>query len=257
MKVAFFGDVVGKRGRTALEDGIRRVRLAGADFVVANGENASGGIGLTPENASQLLSSGVDLITSGNHIWSKKEMAESISGMERVLRPANYPAGVPGRGYAVIKANSFRLAVLNLQGRVFMEGIDCPFRKADEILNALGAEADAVIVDFHAEATSEKNALGLYLDGRVTAVLGTHTHVQTADERVLPEGTAFITDVGMCGPLDSVIGMDPATVIPRFLTAMPTRFEVGAGRPVVNAVVVDIDHSTGKARNIERLNYIV
>lgn len=257
MKVAFFGDIIGKPGRTALEDGIRHVRSSGADFVIANGENASGGLGLTPENAEEMLKMGVDIITSGNHIWNKREMVERISGLDRVLRPANYPVGVPGRGMAVIKANSYRLAVLNLQGRVFMGEIDCPFRKADEILSAMGSSADAVFVDFHAEATSEKNALGSYLDGRAAAVVGTHTHVQTADERILPSGTAYISDVGMCGPVDSVIGMESGTVVPRFLTGMPTKFEVGGGRTMVNAVMVEIDHSTGRARSIERINYLI
>lgn len=255
MKVAFFGDVVGKPGRTALEDGIKVARSEGADFIIINGENASGGIGLTPENAEQLLDMGIDLITTGNHVWGKKEMVDKIVSMDKVIRPANYPPGVPGRGFAVIRSNSFRLAVINLQGRVFMGGNDCPFRKADEIIESLSMDADAIIVDFHAEATSEKNALGIYLDGRAAAVLGTHTHIQTADERVLPNGTAYITDVGMCGPMDSVIGMESRTVIPRFLTGMPTKFEVGGGRAMVNAVMIDIDHSTGKSRSIERINY--
>lgn len=257
MKVAFFGDVVGKIGRTALEAGIDKVRAEGADFIIVNGENAAGGIGITPETAKQIKDLGAHVITTGNHVWSKREMAEKISEMDGIIRPANYPPGVPGRGYVVVRSNSYALAVVNLQGRVFMGGNDCPFRKADEIIGSISSEADAILVDFHAEATSEKVALGLYLDGRAGAVVGTHTHIQTADERVLPNGTAYITDVGMCGPLDSVIGMASETVIPRFLNGMPTKFEVGNGSPMINGVVIEIDHSTGRARSIDRINMIL
>ncbi len=257
MKVAFFGDIVGKPGRAALEAGIDYAGSLGADFVIINGENASGGIGITPDTARQLLELGVHAITTGNHVWNKKEMAERISDMDRIVRPANYPEGVPGKGYCIVKSNSFRLAVVNLQGRVFMGGNDCPFRKADQLISQIGSDADAILVDFHAEATSEKVALGMYLDGKVAAVIGTHTHVQTADDRVLPGGTAYISDAGMCGPLDSVIGMASETVIPRFLNGMPTKFEVGGGRPMINGVMIDIDHSTGKARSINRVNFVI
>lgn len=257
MKVAFFGDIVGKTGRMALEAGIKMVQAEGADFIIANGENVAGGIGITPETAMQMLGLGVSVVTTGNHVWNKREMAERISEIEGVIRPANYPPGVPGKGYAVVKSNSFSLAVINLQGRVFMGGNDCPFRKADEMIAAVGSGADAIIIDFHAEATSEKVALGNYLDGRVSAVLGTHTHVQTADERILPNGTAYITDVGMCGPYDSIIGMASETVIPRFLNGMPTKFEVGRGSPIINGVMIEIDHSTGRARAIERISLLL
>lgn len=255
--VAFFGDIVGKPGRAALEVGIDYAKSLGADFIIANGENSAGGVGITPETAKQMLDMGVHAITTGNHVWNKREMAERISEMDRVIRPANYPAGVPGKGYCILRSNSYRLAVLNLQGRVFMGGNDCPFLKADQVIEAVAFDSDAVLVDFHAEATSEKVALGAYLDGRASAVLGTHTHVQTADDRVLKGGTAYITDVGMCGPLDSVIGMASETVVPRFINGMPTKFEVAAGRPMVNGVMLDIDHSTGKARSISRINFLL
>jgi metallophosphoesterase (TIGR00282 family) len=257
VKVAFFGDIVGKPGRTALEAGIAYAKAMGADFVIVNGENASGGMGLTPETAKQILDLGVHAITTGNHVWSKKEMVEKISGLDRVIRPANYPQGVPGRGWCIVRSNSYRLAVVNLQGRVFMGGNDCPFLKADEVVGLIGADADAILIDFHAEATSEKAALGLYMDGKVAGVVGTHTHVQTADERILPLGTAYITDVGMCGPLNSVIGMDKDTVIPRFLNGMPTRFEVGNGQAVTNGLMMEFDHSTGRAKAISRINFMV
>jgi len=253
LKVAMFGDVIGRPGRVRALSVIGRLRAGGAvDFVVVNGENAAGGIGLTPEVAREMLDGGVDVITSGNHVWNKREMAEYLDKEDRVLRPANYPSGAPGRGWTVMSSGSLRLAVLNLQGRVFMQPIDCPFVRGRQALDEIGSSADITVVDFHAEATSEKQALGLYLDGGVGAVVGTHTHVQTADERVLPGGTAFITDLGMCGPIDSVIGMDPDTVIPRFITALPSRFAVAKGPVVVSGVIIEADHSTGRARGIER-----
>lgn len=253
MKVAMFGDIIGKPGRVHTLSVIARLKASGAvDFVVANGENAAGGIGLTPEVAREMLDGGVDVITTGNHVWNKREMAEYLDKEDRVLRPANYPSGVPGKGSTVVFGGGFRLAVLNLQGRVFMQPIDCPFVCGRHALGEIGSSADIVVVDFHAEATSEKQALGLYLDGGAAAVVGTHTHVQTADERVLPLGTAFITDLGMCGPIDSVIGMDASTVIPRFVTALPSRFAVAKGPVVVSGVIVEADHSTGRARRIDR-----
>lgn len=253
MKVAMFGDVIGRPGRTRVLAAVAALRARReVDFVVVNGENAAGGMGLTPEVAREMLDGGVDVITTGNHVWSKREMADYLSRESRVLRPANYPVGVPGRGWTIVSGSSLRLAVLNLQGRVFMQPIDCPFVRGRQAVEEIGSSADIIVVDFHAEATSEKQALGLYLDGSVAAVVGTHTHVQTADERVLAGGTAFITDLGMCGPVNSVIGMDPDTVIPRFLTALPSRFSVARGPVVLSGVIVEVDHSTGRARGVQR-----
>ncbi|HPU74867.1 MAG: TIGR00282 family metallophosphoesterase [Firmicutes bacterium] len=254
MKVAMFGDVIGRPGRVRALSVIARLKATGAvDFVVVNGENAAGGMGLTPEVAREMLDGGVDVITTGNHVWNKREMADYLDKEDRVLRPANYPSQVPGRGWTVVSCQSVRIAVLNLQGRVFMQPIDCPFVRGRRAVDEIGSSADIIVADFHAEATSEKQALGIYLDGAVAAVVGTHTHVQTADERVLPGGTAFITDLGMCGPVDSVIGMDADTVIPRFITALPSRFAVAKGPVIVSGVIIEADHSTGRARGIQRL----
>ena len=254
LKVAMFGDVIGRPGRVRALSVIARLRAGGAvDFVVVNGENAAGGMGLTPEVAREMLDGGVDVITTGNHVWNKREMADYLDKEDRVLRPANYPSQVPGRGWTVVSCQSVRIAVLNLQGRVFMQPIDCPFVRGRQAVDEIGSSADIIVADFHAEATSEKQALGIYLDGAVAAVVGTHTHVQTADERVLPGGTAFITDLGMCGPVDSVIGMDADTVIPRFITALPSRFAVAKGPVIVSGVIIEADHSTGRARGIQRL----
>mgnify|MGYP000960430490 CR=1 FL=1 len=224
------------------------------DFVVVNGENAAGGIGLTPNVAKEILGAGVDVITTGNHVWRDREMAGFLPSERRIVRPANYPQGVPGHGWTIVNRDALRLAILNLQGRVFMQPIDCPFMVADAAVDRIGSDADAIVVDFHAEATSEKQALGLYLDGRVSAVVGTHTHVQTSDARILPNGTGFITDLGMCGPINSVIGMDPETVIPKFITAMPSRFEVGKGPVVISGVMIEVDTSTGKTKDIQRFS---
>jgi len=254
LKVAMFGDVIGRPGRVRALSVIARLKATGAvDFVVVNGENAAGGMGLTPEVAREMLDGGVDVITTGNHVWNKREMADYLDKEDRVLRPANYPSQVPGRGWTVVSCQSVRIAVLNLQGRVFMQPIDCPFVRGRRAVDEIGSSADIIVADFHAEATSEKQALGIYLDGAVAAVVGTHTHVQTADERVLPGGTAFITDLGMCGPVDSVIGMDADTVIPRFITALPSRFAVAKGPVIVSGVIIEADHSTGRARGIQRL----
>ncbi|MCR4425754.1 MAG: TIGR00282 family metallophosphoesterase [Firmicutes bacterium] len=257
MQVAMFGDIMGRPGRTWAIRKIAEVRAGGlCDFVVANGENAAGGMGLTPEVARELLDAGVDVITTGNHVWNKREMAAYLPIEPRVLRPANYPRAVPGSGFHIVRNHGYRLAVINLQGRVFMDPIDSPFEIGDAVVDMVASSADAIVVDFHAEATSEKQALAIHLDGRVSAVVGTHTHVQTADERVLPRGTAYITDLGMSGPIDSVIGMDPDTVLPRFLTGLPTRFNVARGPVVVEGVIIDIDHATGRARSIQRVREI-
>ncbi len=254
MKVAMFGDVMGRAGRRAALHHISRLRQEGAvDFVVLNGENSAGGIGITPDVAAELLAGGVDVVTTGNHVWHKKEMADCLEREPRVLRPYNYPQGAPGRGWYIAHAQGYRLAVLNLQGRVFMQPIDCPFRAADRALDEIGDKADAVVIDFHAEATSEKQALAMYLDGRVAAVVGTHTHVATADEHVLPKGTARLTDLGMCGATVSVIGMDAESVLPKFLTALPAKFDVARGPVMVMGAIIEISHATGRSRAISRI----
>jgi metallophosphoesterase (TIGR00282 family) len=260
-RVLMIGDVIGKPGRVALEHtlpGLRDER--GIDFVTANGENLAGGMGLTVGTAESLFGAGVDVITSGNHIWDKKEIYPYLDESDRVLRPLNYGThGVPGRGWGTYEAlDGSEIAVVNLQGRTWMTPIDNPFTEADRLLDEASEPLPPIrLVDFHCEITSEKNALGLYLDGRVSAVVGTHTHVVTGDERILPKGTAYLTDLGMTGPLWSVIGFDPATVLPRFINALPTRFEVGEGPVVLNACQIDLDPATGRALQIERIQRLV
>ncbi|HEY7524718.1 MAG TPA: TIGR00282 family metallophosphoesterase [Candidatus Limnocylindrales bacterium] len=255
------GDVIGKPGRVAIErvlPDLRRDRRI--DFVTANGENLAGGMGLTVSTAEALLASGVDVITSGNHIWDKKEIYPFLDASDRVLRPLNYGTrDVPGRGWGTFQAlDGTDLAVINLQGRTYMQQIENPFTDADALLDEASEPLPPLrFVDFHCEITSEKNAMGLHLDGRVSAVVGTHTHVVTGDERILPNGTAYLTDVGMTGPVWSVIGFDPATVLPRFLNALPTRFGVGEGPVILNAVQVDADPATGRALQIERIQQLV
>lgn len=244
MKVLLIGDIIGKPGRKAAAELLPDLRKEyEVDFVIANGENASGGIGLTPQTAEELLRSGIDVVTSGNHIWKHKEIVTSLESDLPILRPLNYPPGVPGRGYLVIGD----LLVVSLLGRVFMGEMDCPFRAIDRLLDEVDPRRKATVIDFHAEATSEKGALAVYLDGRVSAVAGTHTHIGTIDARVLPGGTAFVTDIGMVGPRDSVIGDDPGAVIGRFLTQMPRRLSVGKGPVIFNSVLVDIDSDGGAA----------
>ncbi len=254
MKVLFIGDVTGKPGRRIVADRLPALRRAHSlDVVIANGENSAGGMGLTAGTAAELFAAGVDVITNGNHVWHNREAYELLDGDPRVLRPANYPPGVPGRGAAVVTTpGGARIGVLNLQGRVFMQELDDPFRAAREQAATLRAQVPVVFVDFHAEATSEKVAMGWYLDGRVSAVIGTHTHVQTADERVLPGGTAFITDAGMTGPRDGIIGMGREAILERFLTQLPMRFEVAVGPVQLNAVVVTVGDD-GRADAIERV----
>jgi 2',3'-cyclic-nucleotide 2'-phosphodiesterase len=262
-RVLLIGDLIGKPGRQAVEQllpGLREAR--GIDFVTANGENVAGGMGLTPVIADALLAAGVDVITSGNHIWDKREIYPYLESSERVLRPHNYGTHeVPGRGWGIYDAlDGSHVAVINLQGRTYMQPIENPFTDADALLDEGSAPEPLPpirLVDFHCELTSEKNALGLYLDGRVSVVVGTHTHVVTGDERILPGGTAYQTDLGMTGPIWSVIGFEPRTVLPRFINALPTRFEVGSGPVVFNAVQVDIDPATGRALQIERIQQLV
>jgi len=248
------GDVFGEPGRRAIAALLPKLKKQHeADLAVVNVENAAGGYGVTPPFARAFLEQGADVMTSGNHIWDKKEIIGYIVKENLLLRPANFPAGTPGAGSIVVKAGPHKVAVLNLMGRVFLPSLDCPFRKADEEIARLRQETPIIVVDMHCEATSESQAMGWYLDGRVSAVVGTHRHVQTADERILPKGTAYITDLGMTGPTDSVIGVDPALALQRFLTQMPNRFEPAKGPAALHGVVIRIDPETGRGLSIERL----
>jgi hypothetical protein len=255
VSLLFIGDIVGKPGRHALSRELDRlVDRHRVDLVIANGENAAGGFGITEETARDLFACGIHLLTSGNHVWDKKDSIGYIDREERLLRPANYPAGAPGRGSTVLAtAGGIKVGVLNLEGRVFMHTLECPFRVADRELETLRRETPIIFVDFHAEATSEKIALGWYLDGRASAVIGTHTHVQTADERVLPGGTAYLTDAGMTGAFESVIGVRREEVLHRFLTQLPTKFEVAKKDVRLHGAVIQVDETTGKALGIERI----
>lgn len=255
MKVLFIGDIVGEPGRKMVKAQLKALRETHRpDLVIANGENAAGGFGITPDIAGELLGLGIDVLTSGNHVWDKKEIEPYLAKAGRLIRPANYPEGNAGAGSVVVPTgNSGKAAVLNLEGRVFMSNIEDPFRTAEREIAKLKLETPVVIVDFHAEATSEKVALAWHLDGAASAVLGTHTHVQTADERVLPKGTAFITDVGMTGPSESVIGVKKEQAIARFLYQTPHKFEIPKGPVHLDAVAIDIDEKTGAARSIERI----
>ncbi len=256
MRILILGDVVGRPGRSAVRDLVPGlVKTEAIDLVVANVENAAGGMGVDIKSAEEMLSAGVHVLTSGNHIWKKKEIYPYLENKSRLLRPANYPNGAPGRGWIEWSSQGgLRALVVNVQGRVFMPNhVDDPFRCVDGILKDHGGYSRVVIVDMHAEATSEKVAMGWFLDGRASIVYGTHTHVQTADERLLPGGTAYITDLGMCGPWDSVIGIEKENVIEGFLTQLPRKFEVARDNVVLQGVVVEVDDETGKARDIRRL----
>jgi metallophosphoesterase (TIGR00282 family) len=254
VNILMVGDVFGEPGRAALAKLLPQIRRQHAiDFAVVNVENAAGGFGVTPAMARTFLDQGVDVMTSGNHIWDKKEIVEYIVKENLLLRPANFPAGTPGTGFVTVKAGPHKVAVLNLMGRVFMLPIDCPFRKADEIIPELRRETPIILVDMHSEATSEAVAMGWYLDGRVSAVVGTHRHVQTADERVLPGGTAYITDLGLTGPTDGVIGVERDLIIQRFLSQMPARFEPAKGPAALHGVIIEIDPESGRASDIRRL----
>jgi metallophosphoesterase (TIGR00282 family) len=254
MRILLLGDVVGRPGRRAVRDLVPSlVMRERVDLVVANAENAAGGRGVDAKSAEELFSGGVHVLTSGNHIWKKKEVYPYIEAHPNLLRPANYPPGAPGRGWLRWQSNGRRALILNLQGRVFMPPADDPFRCVDHLLEEHGAFSPVVIVDMHAEATSEKSAMGWFLDGRASVVYGTHTHVQTADERILPKGTAYITDLGMCGAWDSVIGIEADSVIRGFLTQMPQRFEVATENVVLQGALVDADEETGRALAIRRI----
>jgi|SRR5579875_1127838 len=253
MRILFVGDIVGSPGRRILKDHLAdTVEQRAVDLAIVNCENAASGFGVTPRLAEELFAAGADVLTGGNHIWDRKEILEYFPHQPRLLRPANFPNGLPGSGLYMGQTRSgIPYAVLNLQGRTFMAPIDCPFHAAERELALIPRETKVVIVDMHAETTSEKQAMGWFLDGKVSAVIGTHTHVMTADARVLPRGTAFITDVGMTGPHDSIIGMAKETIIERFLNALPARFDVAEGDVQMHAVLIDADESTGRARSIE------
>jgi hypothetical protein len=254
LTILCIGDIFGEPGRRALAHFLPRLRAElEVDLVVANVENAAAGFGVTPTLARGFLAGGVDVMTSGNHIWDRKEIFEYIVKENLLLRPANYPHGAPGVGSVVIKAGAHRVGVLNLQGRVFMSPIDCPFATADAEVARMRADTSIIVVDMHAEATSEKQAMGWYLDGRVSAVVGSHSHVQTADERLLPGGTAFLTDLGISGPFDSVIGVDKDLAIQRFVTGMPNRFEPAKGRTRLQGALIRVDPESGRAVSIERV----
>jgi len=256
MKVLFIGDIVGKPGRNAVRNllpGI--IKKNAVDFVVANGENAAGGSGLTPPICDELMSSGIDVITSGDHIWKKKEILEYLESSRHVLRPLNYPEGAPGLGSTIVQRdNGDKIAVMNLVGRVFMEPVESPFTTSLNEARRLKEKTPVILVDLHAEATSEKIAMGYHLEGIVSAVIGTHTHVQTADEKILPKKTAYITDCGMTGPFDGVIGRKKEQILHRFVTQLPCRFEIPDGDIRLNGVIVEIDSKTGYAMSIKRIN---
>ncbi|KPK66475.1 metallophosphoesterase [candidate division TA06 bacterium SM1_40] len=256
MRVLFVGDIVGKPGRKAVARLLPDlISEQGVDLVIANGENAAGGYGLTGQVIEELVHLGIDCITSGNHLWDRREIVSLLDTEERVLRPANYPPGTPGRGWGIFTGRSgIRVGVVNLMGRVFMRDLDCPFRTADQVLEKLTGSVQLTIVDFHAEATSEKMAMGWYLDGRVSAVVGTHTHIQTCDAQILSRGTGYITDVGMTGPFDSVIGMKKELALRRFLTQLPTRFEVASSDVRLNGLLLSLSEETGLAERVELLD---
>lgn len=254
MRIMLVGDVVGRAGRRAFRKITPQLRLERKiDVVIVNGENVAGGKGFTRKALDELYAGGADVVTSGNHVWDKKDVFAFVDEEPFLVRPANYPEGTPGKGYCIFPFKTANIAVLNLSGRSFMPTLDCPFQKADEMLAEIEGRADIIVLDFHAETTSEKLAMGHYLDGRVGIVVGTHTHVQTADAQILPEGTAYITDLGMVGPHDSILGVRTDIVIQKFRTGMPVRFEMAEGAAEYAAVIVDIDPPLGRAEKIERI----
>ncbi|WP_223700147.1 TIGR00282 family metallophosphoesterase [Sutcliffiella deserti] len=254
MRILFVGDVVGAPGRNMIKEYLPKLKSKFQPAVtIVNGENAAGGKGITEKIYQGFLKAGANLVTLGNHTWDNREIFEFIDHAKYMIRPANFPSETPGKGIAYIPFDGKELAVINLQGRTFLPPIDCPFKKADELVEEARKRTSFIFVDFHAEATSEKQAIGWYLDGRVTGVVGTHTHVQTSDNRVLPGGTAYITDVGMTGPYDGILGVERAAVLKRFMTSMPVRFEVTEGREQLNAIILDVDMKTGKAKSIKPL----
>ncbi len=254
MKILIVGDVVGRPGRKAFSRYTKDIRQKyDIDIVIVNGENSAGGKGVSRKSLDELYGAGADIITSGNHIWDNREVQGLIDTDPYLIRPANYPEGAPGKGWCLYPFKAKNIAVINLSGRAFMPEMDCPFQKVEDILAEIGDQADIIILDFHAETTSEKMAMGFYLDGRVQAVVGTHTHIQTADERILPNKTAYITDLGMVGPWNSVLGVKPEIIIKKFTTCMPVRFDLADGPAVYSAVVVEIDDKTNQTVAIQRL----
>lgn len=251
MKILFIGDVVGSPGREMLTKYLPKLKSKFKPTItVVNGENSASGKGITEKIYKQMLELGAQAVTLGNHTWDQRELIEVIDHCPSLIRPANFPEGVPGNGYTIIKANQFEVGVISLQGRTFLPPLDCPFKKADELIAQIRKKTPIIFVDFHAEATSEKQAMGWYLDGKVTAVIGTHTHVQTGDYRILPNKTAYMTDAGMTGPYDGILGMERSAVLNKFLTGLPVRFEVTKGREQLNGVIIDVDHQTGAAKSI-------
>jgi metallophosphoesterase (TIGR00282 family) len=258
IRVLFLGDIISKTGRRALAAGLPALREEyRVDLCIGNVENAAGIFGITKKVIEEITGTGVDCMTSGNHVWDKREGIALLDSRDDILRPANYPPGVPGRGYLLRDVGDVRVCVANLQGRTFMKPIDCPFRKADAILTELPSDIKVILLDFHAEATSEKLAMGHYLDGRMSAVVGTHTHVQTADERILGGGTGYITDIGMVGPSDSIIGVKKELVVNRFLYGLPVRFDVAKEEPFIDALFVEVDEASGHTVRIERIHRAV
>ncbi|MFC1559756.1 TIGR00282 family metallophosphoesterase [Candidatus Margulisiibacteriota bacterium] len=260
MKILFIGDIIGRPGRNMTKQLLPEIKKEfSPDVIIANGENSAAGFGITAKVYKELTEMGIEVITMGNHIWDRKEFLSDIGSCPNLIRPANYPEGVPGIGYKVFTANNgTKYAVLNLIGRVFMTAVDDPFKVGEKIINKLRKETHLVIVDMHAEATSEKQAISWFLDGKATALIGTHTHVQTADERILPGGTAMITDIGMVGSWDSIIGVEKDNIINRFLTAMPTKFEPEKnGKGIFNALLIEADPKTGKTIKLERIFKVI
>ncbi len=259
MNILVIGDIVGKPGRAILKSMLSKIqREQEISFTIANAENAAGGRGLTKDIKDDLLSMGIDVLTMGNHVWDNKSIFSFIDDEPRLIRPINYPGDCPGQGMHVYQAGfNKRIAVINASGRIYLPALDCPFQTVNEIVNEIKSKVDIIIVDFHAEATSEKMALAYYLDGRVSAVLGTHTHIQTADEKILSGGTAYITDLGMTGPADSILGMEKQSIIDKFLNARPARFEVATGPAQLQGVILKIDEESNAVLHIERFSYIL
>lgn len=255
MNILVIGDISGKPGRKMIREILPKIKdKMEIEFTIANGENAAGGVGITREIANELFYHGIDILTMGNHTWDNKDIFNFIDHERRILRPLNYPDGTPGQGSTIIEApNGLKIGIINLLGRVFLANVECPFRTVEKEIAHLQKETPIILIDFHAEVTSEKVALGWYLDGKVTAVVGTHTHIQTADERILPKGTAYITDLGMTGSRNSVLGVKTELVIQKFLTQLPVRFEVAKGDEVLCGAIIEIDSNTGKAVKIERV----
>ncbi|WP_017753832.1 TIGR00282 family metallophosphoesterase [Calidifontibacillus oryziterrae] len=254
MRILFIGDVVGSPGRDMVKDYLPKLQAKyKPNVTIINGENAAAGKGITNKIYRSFLEQGAHAITLGNHTWDNKDIFEFIDDAKCIVRPANFPEGTPGSGALLLNINGTEIGIINLQGRTFLPPLDCPFKKADELITAMKKRTKIIFVDFHAEATSEKIAMGWYLDGKASAVVGTHTHVQTADNRILPNGTAYITDVGMTGPYDGILGIDKDVVLKRFLTNLPVRFEIASGRVQLSGVIIEIDSKTGKAQKIDRI----